>query len=106
MKMTLVDDSVSAGEPFIFQAREEGPRHHQHEEILRFVQQAPDGINWTIDQAEFDDILALKTDSAPGPDGSPYGVYRCAGGLGSKFLFRAFQAVLDGSNIPDCFCWK
>ena len=26
----------------IFQARQEGPRHHQHEEILRFVQQAPD----------------------------------------------------------------
>ena len=85
----------------IFQAREEGPRHHQHEEILRFVQQAPDGINWTIDQAEFDDLLASKKDSAPGPDGIPYGVYRCAGGLGSKFLFGAYQTVLEGSNIPD-----
>ena len=29
----------------IFQARDEGPRHHHHEEILRFVQQGPDGIN-------------------------------------------------------------
>ena len=74
----------------IFQARQEGPRHYQHEEILRFVQQAPDDINWTIDQAQFDDLLALKNDSAPGPDGIPYGVYRCAGGRGSKFLFRAF----------------
>ena len=55
----------------IFQAREEGPRHHQHEEILRFVQQAPDDINWAIDQAEFDDLLALLKDSAPGPDGIP-----------------------------------
>ena len=70
---------------------------------MRFVQQAPDGINCAIDQAEFDDLLALKKDSAPGPDGIPYGVYRCAGGLGSKFPFRAYQAVLEGSAIPDCF---
>ena len=40
----------------IFQAREEGPRHHQHEDILRFVQHAPDDISWTIDQAEFDEL--------------------------------------------------
>ena len=90
---------VSTGET-IFQARQEGPRHYQHEEILRFVQQAPDDINWTVDQVEFDDLLALKEESAPGLDGNPYGVYRCAGGLGSKFLFRA---VLEGSSIPDCF---
>ena len=79
----------------IFQAREERPRHYQHEEILRFVQQAPDDINRTIDQAEFDDLLTSKKDSAPGPDGIPYGVYRC--------LFRAYKAVLEGSTIPDCF---
>ena len=41
--------------------------------------------------------------AAPGPDGIPYGVYRCAGGLGSKFLFNAYQAVLEGRNITDCF---
>ena len=87
----------------IFQAREEGPKHQKHEDILRYVQQAPDGISWTIDQAEFDDLLALKKDSAPGPDGIHHGVYRCAGGLGSKFLFNAFEAVLEGSAIPDCF---
>ena len=87
----------------IFQARQEGPRHFQHEETLRFVQQAPNDINWTIDRAEFDDLLASKKDSAPGPDGIPYGVYRCAGGLGSKFLFNAYQAVLEGRNISDCF---
>ena len=83
----------------IFQARQEGSRHHQHEEILRFVQQALDDINWTIDQAELDDLLASQKDSAPGPDGIPYGVYRCAGGLGSNFLFNAYQAVLEGSSI-------
>ena len=37
----------------------------------------------------------MKKDSTPGPDGNPYGVYRCAGGLSSKFLYRAYQAT-DG----------
>ena len=55
----------------------EGPRHHQHEDTLRYVQQAPDDIRWTTDQAEFDDLLALKKDSAPGPDGIPYGLQMC-----------------------------
>ena len=63
----------------IFQARVEGPTNHQHEDVLRYVQQAPDDICWT-NKAEFDDLLALKKDSAPGPDGIPYGAYRCAGG--------------------------
>ena len=70
-----------------FPSSEEGLRHHHL--------QAPDGINWTVDQVEFDDLFALKKDSAPGPDGIPYGVYRCAGGLGSKFLFHAYQAALE-----------
>ena len=78
----------------IFPARVEGPRHHQHEEILRYVQQAPDDIRWIIDKTEFDDLLALKKDSAPGPDGIPYGAYRCAGDLGSQFLFNAYRALL------------
>ena len=59
-----------------------------------------------FDQAEFDELLALKKDSAPGPDGIPNGAYRCAGGLGSKFLFHAYEAVLEGSAIPDCFAEK
>ena len=59
----------------IFQAREEGPRHHQHEDILRFVQHAPDDIPLDCtDKTEFDDLLALKEGSAPDPDGIPYGV--------------------------------
>ena len=73
----------------MFQARVEGPRHHQHEDILRYVQKAPDDIRWTIDETEFDDLFALKKDSAPSPDGIAYGAYKCAGGLGSKFLFNA-----------------
>ena len=90
----------------IFQARVEGPRCHQHEDILRYVQQALDDIRWTIDHAEFDDLLALKKDSAPGPDGIPCGAYRCTGGLGSKFLFHAKRAFLEGGAFPDCFAQR
>ena len=74
----------------IFQARVEGPRHHQ---------QAPDDICWTFHKAEFDDLLALNKDLAPGTDGIPYG----AGCLGSQFLFNAFRALVEGGAIPDHF---
>ena len=97
--MNLVQDFVSTGEPFSRHAR----KARGIINMKRFVQQATDDISWTIDQAEFDDLLALKKYSAPGPDRIPYGVYRCAGGLGSKFLFRACKPVLEGSTIPDCF---
>ena len=66
---------------FIFQGRVEGPRHHQYEDILRYVQKAPDDIHWTIDRTEFDELIAMKKDSALGPDEIPYGAYRCAGRL-------------------------
>ena len=69
----------------IFQARMAGLRHHQNEDIFRYVQQTLDDFNWTIDQTEFDDLLALKKDSAPGPDGIPYCVCRCAGGWAHNF---------------------
>ena len=44
-------------------------------------QQAPDDIRWTVDQTEFDDLLVLKKDSVPNPDGITSGAYRCAGDL-------------------------
>ena len=103
MRMNLEEDFVSIGEPFFRHARKARGINHQHEDILRHIQQALGDISWTIDQGEFDDLLALKKDSAPGPDGIPYGVYRCAGGLGSKFLFNIYKGVLEGSVIPDCF---
>ena len=53
----------------IFQARAEGPRHHQYENILRYVQKAPDDIRWAIDKNEFDELMATRKESAPGPDG-------------------------------------
>ena len=40
----------------IFQARVEGPRHHQYTDILRYVQKASDDIGWTIDRTELDEL--------------------------------------------------
>ena len=42
--------------------------------------------------------LHKKKKLAPGPDGIHNGVYRCAGGLGSEFLFRGCKAVLEGTK--------
>ena len=44
----------------IFQARVEGPTHHQYEDIVRFVQKAPDDIRWTIEKTEFDELIAMR----------------------------------------------
>ena len=60
------------------------------------MQQATDDINWTMDQDEFDDFLALKTHSVPVPDGISYGVHRFAGSFGPKFLFRASSSRIGG----------
>ena len=47
----------------IFQA------HRLHETILRCLQRAPDDVRWEIDRNEFDELMASKKESAPGPDG-------------------------------------
>ena len=87
----------------IFQARAEGPRHHQYENILRYVQKAPDDIRRVIDKNELDELMALNKESAPGPDVIPYSFYSCAGGLGSRILFCAYKHVLEGGTIPAHF---
>ena len=94
--MNLVEGFVRTWEPFSEHAR----KAQGIVNMKRFF----DLFNKPLmtDQAEFDDFLASKTDSPPGLDGIPYGVYKCAGVLGSKFLFRAHKAVLEGSTIPDC----
>ena len=88
-----------------FQARVEGPRYHQYENILPYVQKAPDDIRWTIDRTDFDELIALKKDSAPGPDRIPCGAYRRAGGLGSQFLFNAYK-IFVGRNRSWPICRK
>ena len=56
---------------------------------------APDDFRWTIDRSEFDEHIAMKKDSAPGLEGNPYGAFRCAGGLGSRFLLNAYRFLLE-----------
>ena len=85
----------------IFQPRAEGPKHHQYENILRYVQNAPDDIRWIIDEREFDELMATKKESSP--DGIPYSFHRCAGGLGSQVLFNAYKRVLVDGTIPALF---
>ena len=50
-----------------------------------------------------DELIAMKKDSAPGTDGIPYGAYRCAGGLGSRFLLNAYKYLLEGGTVPEHF---
>ena len=85
------------------QARIEVERHHLRETILRYVQKAPDDIRWEIDRNKFDELQATKKESAPGPDGIPYSLYRCAGGLGSQFLYKAYKHVIEGGPVPAQF---
>ena len=82
----------------IFQARLEGPRHHQNENILRCVQKA-----LTTSVNEFDELIALKKESPPGPDQIPCGACRCAGCLGSQLPPNAYQCLLEGGYVPEHF---
>ena len=61
--------------------------------ILEYAQKALEDIRWKIDKQEFDEMTATKKECAPGPGGIPYGMHRCAGGLGSRFLFDVHKSV-------------
>ena len=43
----------------------------------------------------------MKKDSAPGPDGIPYGAKTCARGLGPQFLFNAYRSLLGAGTVPE-----
>ena len=90
----------------IFQARAEGPRHHQYENILRYVQKATDDIRWESDRNEFDELMATNKESAPGPDGIPYSFYRCAGGIGFEDSVLRVQICAGGWYYSCAFCRK
>ena len=85
-----------------FQARIEGEGHHYHENILRYVQKAPDDIRWVIDQNEFYEHMATK-ESASCPDGIPNCLHQCAGGVGSECFYNDYNHVLQGGVIAALF---
>ena len=68
--------------------------------MLSFVQSAPRDLNWTTSLEELEELLASKRESALGPDGLPYIVYRSAGEIGAKLLLAAWQATLQGAALP------
>ena len=48
-------------------------------------------------------MLARKKESAPGPDGLPYSVYRCAGGIGAWLLLKDNETLIARGSPPDGF---
>ena len=96
----LLDDEDESGRRLcaywckIFGARVEDERHNEHETILDYVQKALEDVQWIIDKQEFDEMLATKKESAPGPDG-----IRCVEGFGSQFLFNAYRYVVEGGFV-------
>ena len=71
--------------------------------MLSFVEPATRGMNWTTEVSAFEEMLASKRESAPGPDGLPFCVHCSAGGIGAKFLLAAYEAVLLGAALPTGF---
>ena len=74
---------------------------HLHEAILRYVQKAADDIRWESDGNEFEELMAARKESTPGPDGIPYSVYRCAGGSGSQFLYNVYIFIPKSSDVDN-----
>ena len=64
-----------------------------------FVQLAPRDVIWSAVLDEIKELLGAKRESARGPGGLPYSVYRCADCIGAKFLFAACQATLQGAAL-------
>ena len=71
--MNLAEDFVSTGERFSKHARKARGIINM-KKFCDLFNKLPDDINWTIEKTEFDELLALKEDSAPGPEGIPYSV--------------------------------
>ena len=88
------------GKKGIFGARSTSIPNDRAQIILSFVQPSLRDLTWTVGLDEFEELLASKRESAPGPDGSPNSVYRSAGGIGAKFLFATYLATLQGKALP------
>ena len=87
----------------IFEALLEEEQRPLHETILRHVQKELGNLPWTMDRQCFDDLNATKKEFAPDPDGIPDSFHRCAGGLGSQFLFNAYEFAVEGGDISQHF---
>jgi hypothetical protein len=71
--------------------------------LMPFIQKVPPGLCWSIDRSGFHEVMAKPRDSAPGPDGIPYGAWRAAGTFMYDVMFEAFVAFTSGSSLPAQF---
>ena len=85
LMMTVIPwkTKMNQGEGYVntgvrFSKRVEGPRHHQFENLLQYVQKALGDIRRVIDWTEFDEFISLKKDSpdSPSSSGSAYVPHR------------------------------
>ena len=71
--------------------------------IMPFTQQVPSGLSWVTDRVGFHEMMAKPRDSAPGPDGIPFGAWRAAGVELFDVMYNAFDSFLDGAELPTKF---
>ena len=87
----------------IFRVPDYGIPAGQADTLLSFVVPALREMKWATEFSAFEEMLASKRESAPGPDGLPYSVYQSAGGIGAKFPSATYEAVLMAAAHPAGF---
>jgi hypothetical protein len=71
--------------------------------VMPFTQAVPQGIRWVADKEGFFEVMAKPRDSAPGPDGIPFGAWRAAGPKLFDVMFNAFSSFMQGAPLPEGF---
>ncbi len=71
--------------------------------VMPYIPAAPANIEWRLDRIQFRELVARPRDGAPGPDGLPYSAWRLAGLEFMDVLFEAYDAFMDGEDLPEGF---
>ena len=83
-----------------FRSHENEILAEQFNTIVRYVQPSPEGNKWEFSWEEFEVIVCLSRESAPGADGLPNSAYRCAGGARAPSLSGGCSFLLRGGLFP------
>jgi len=60
-------------------------------------------ITWCLSFEQFSEMIQSTSNSAPGPDGIPFAVWRCCPELFREALYTMYVELLDGRQLPDEF---
>jgi exonuclease III len=71
--------------------------------LMPFIQQVPPNLKWIVDREGFYEVMARPRDSAPGPDGIPFGAWRAAGVVLYDIMYEAFVSFTNGNPLPEQF---